>query len=72
MVTQKGQYTVKFVPRVDDWDTTSYPSVEMTVNDEADMDELLTVFQRFLQATGFPVDFDDELVLKRKEVKVGE
>lgn len=71
MVTQKGQYTVKLIPRVDGWDTT-YPVVEMTMNDEAGMADLLTMFQRFLQATGFPVDFDDELVLKRKEVKVGE
>lgn len=72
MVTQKGQYTVKFIPPVDDWDLTPYPSVEMAMSDEADMTELLTMFQRFLHATGFPVDFDDELVLKRKEVKVGE
>lgn len=71
MVTQKGQFIVKLVPRVENW-TTPYPAVEMTMNDEADMPELLTMFQRFLQATGFAVDFDDELVLKRKEVKVGE
>ena len=71
MVTQKGQFIVKLVPRVENW-VTPYPAVEMTMNDEADMAELLTMFQRFLQATGFPVDFDDELVLKRKEVKVGE
>jgi hypothetical protein len=72
MIKQRGQYTVKFVPPVDDWDTSSYPSVEMTMSDEADMIELLTMFQRFLHATGFPVNFEDELVLKREEVKVGE
>lgn len=71
MVTPKGQFIVKLVPRVENWNT-PYPAVEMTMNDEADMPELLTMFQRFLQATGFAVDFDDELVLKRKEVKVGE
>lgn len=72
MTKQEGQYAVKYVPPVDDWDTASYPSVEMTMRDGADMTEVLTMFQRFLHATGFPVDFEDELVLKRKEVKVGE
>jgi len=72
MAKQRGQYTVKFIPPVEDWDLTPFPAVEMAMSDEADMAELLTMFQRFLHATGFPVDFDDVLVLKRKEVKVGE
>ena len=50
----------------DYWDERPYPSVEMNLlSNDATIDDLLNMVRSFLCATGFPVNFDDKIELKR-------
>ena len=44
-----------------------YPDIEMTIPNEADTHDLCDAFKCFLQASGYPLDFRDEIIIKEYE-----
>ena len=44
-----------------------YPDIEMTLPNEVDTHDLCDAFKCFLQASGYPLDFRDEIIIKEYE-----
>ena len=45
----------------------NHPTVEVTIDDSSSIDELFVAFKGFLQASGYPIDSADEIILNEYE-----
>lgn len=58
-----GTYTFKYEPGRES-EGEILPSIEISLSGEANLSEILRTFRDFLAASGYPVNFRDELELR--------